>query len=243
MLPPRGRGDAPASRGARPRRVLRRARARANRRGAAPAPLRQQRGRTRRAQGTGEDAPAERRGRQERAAAHTRLEQLMDPRPQRPSPRPGTPDAHQMKNVSLFVMLGNLSELCFFASTVSPPPPTRARGSRRDDRRITWDVIHQRARPASLETRRRDERAKYAPPPGVTTHPGRRSNPNQHPALTISSCVLQMGTCVLKEFVTSRFPLDCRSGCAERVQCWRPDRFVLPLGVPSAAGSVSFLSR
>lgn len=84
VLPPRGRGDAPASRGAGPRRVLRRARARANRRGAAPAPLRQQRGRTRRAQGTGEDAPAERRGREKPAAAHTRLEQLMT-KPKRPT--------------------------------------------------------------------------------------------------------------------------------------------------------------
>lgn len=32
-----------------------------------------------------------------------------------------------------------------------------------------------------FETWRRDERAKHAPPPGVTTHPDRQSDPNQHP--------------------------------------------------------------
>ena len=32
-----------------------------------------------------------------------------------------------------------------------------------------------------FETWRRDERAKHAPPPGVTTHPDRQCDPNQHP--------------------------------------------------------------
>ena len=32
-----------------------------------------------------------------------------------------------------------------------------------------------------LRAWRRDERAKHAPPPGVTTHPDRQCDPNQHP--------------------------------------------------------------
>ena len=81
-----------------------------------------------------------------------------------------------MKHVTCMCTVCVPDRYSFFASTVSPPTPTRARGSRRGDRRTTWFTA------SSLRFRvSRDERAKHAPPPGVTTHPDRQSDPNQHP--------------------------------------------------------------
>lgn len=137
-----------------------------------------------------------------------------------------------MKHVTCMCTVCVPDRYSFFASTVSPPTPTRARGSRRGDRRTTWFTASSLRSLLRDVAPRRTREARASAGCDDPSRPPVRSKP------TPTRCASAR---------TSRFPLDWRSGRAApcfRMPCFRTKALgvssILSVSRPPRAPSLIF---
>lgn len=137
-----------------------------------------------------------------------------------------------MKHVTCMCTVCVPDRYSFFASTVSPPTPTRARGSRRGDRRTTWFTASSLRSLLRDVAPRRTREARASAGCDDPSRPPVRSKP------TPTRCASAR---------TSRFPLDWRSGRAApcfRMPCFRTKALgvssILSVSHPPRAPSLIF---